>query len=210
VRILRPSSRNELILAWLYSEWPRTDPARPLVDQADLADAAQNTTRTQMLFSIRANILQELPYAMRPDLVDIEEADIASLYVIPCSEWYLDSGRTFRLADVAANLAPGRHLVDHLAKVDSIASLLAAYEAPTTREVLILNAADRAGPYTIIEGTHRAAALHRNHLAKPNMPWRAILVADPSIKQSQWHIESLQAQRTLNLCAWAVELGQLR
>ncbi len=143
-------------------------------------------------------------------MVDIEDADIASLYILPCREWYLDSGRTFRLADVPANLAPGRHPVGHLAKVDAIAPSLADYEAATTREVLILNAAEQTGPYTIIEGTHRATALYRNQLGKPNMPWRAILVADPLIKQSPWHIESLRAGITLNLCAWEAELGQLR
>ena len=173
MRILGPSSRDELILAWLYSEWPRTDSLRPLVDHPDLSDAVQNTARVQMLFSIRANIIQELPHGMRPDLVDIEDADIASLYILPCREWYLDSGRTFRLADVPANLAPGRHPVGHLAKVDAIAPSLADYEAATTREVLILNAAEQTGPYTIIEGTHRATALYRNQLGKPNMPWRA-------------------------------------
>ena len=156
-----------------------------------------------MLFRLRANIVRELPYHMRPDWVDIEKADLPHLYIVPCSEWYLDTGCTFRLADVPANLKAGRHPVDHLAKVDAIAPSLADYEAATTSEVLILNAADRAGPYTIIEGTHRAAALYGDHLRAPNLPWRAILVADPEIAHSPWHIESPQAKRTLNLCAWA-------
>jgi hypothetical protein len=111
------------------------------------------------------------------------------------------AGGTFHLVDTAANLAADRGLlspqgpqpIEHLAKVDAIAPTLAGYNCTTTREVLILIAANRSGPYTIIDGTHRAAALYRRHLSQPNMPWRGILVADPAIAQSLWHIESPRA-----------------
>jgi hypothetical protein len=162
VQFLNPASRDELILSWLHSEWDRTHPSRRLVDQADLSDPAQNAARAQMLFSIRANIVRELPYQMRPDWAYIEEADLPNLYIIPCSEWYLDTGCTFRLSDVPANLKAGRHPVDHLAKIDAIALSLADYESSTTSDVLMLNSADRTGPYTIIEGNHRGCALRQS------------------------------------------------
>jgi hypothetical protein len=205
---LGPASRDELVLTWLSSEWDRTHPLRQIIDHPDLSDPAQNTTRAQMLFSNRGVILQELPYEMQPEWVNIQEDDLANLYIIPCREWYLDTGRSFRLADVPANLRAGRHPIDHLAKVDAITLSLAA--ADTICEALILIAADRAGPIMIIDGTHRAAALYRNRLAKPNLPWKGILVADPAIAQSIWHIESPQAKRNLNLFAWEAGLGALQ
>jgi hypothetical protein len=210
MQFLIPASRDELVLTWLHSEWDRTDPLRRLIDHPDLSDPVQNTTRAQMLFGTRGNILQELPYQMLPEWVNVEEPDLPNLYIIPCREWYLDTGCTFRLEDVPANLTAGRHPVDHLAKVNAITPSLADYDAATTSEALVLIAADRAGPYTIIDGTHRAAALYRNHLGKPNMPWKGILVADPAIAQSAWHVESPQAKRNLNLCAWEAALGGLR
>ena len=207
---LGPVSRDELVLTWLRSELDRTHPLRQLVDHPDLSDPVQNTTRARLLFSTRAVILRELPYEMQPEWVNIQEIDLANLYILPCREWYLDTGRSFRLADVPANLRAGRHPIDHLAKVDAITPSLVDYDAATTSEALILIAADLAGPYTIIDGTHRAAALYRDQLAKPNLPWKGILVADPAIAQSTWHIESPQAKRNLNLCAWEAGLGELQ
>lgn len=181
---LGPASRDELVLTWLSSEWDRTDPLRQIIDHANLSDPVQNTARARMLFSNRRPILQELPYEMRPEWVNIRADDLANLYIIPCREWYLDTGRSFRLADTPGNLKAGRHPVDHLAKVDAIAPSLANYDAATTTEALILIASDRAGPYMIIDGTHRAAALYRNQLATPNLPWKGILVADEAIALS--------------------------
>jgi hypothetical protein len=207
---LGPASRDELVLTWLSSEWDRTDPLRQIVDHADLSDPVQNTARARMLFSNRGPILQELPYEMQPEWVNIRENDLANLYIIPCREWYLDTGRSFRLADVPGNLKAGRHPVDHLAKVDAIAPSLANYDAGATTEALILIASDRAGPYMIIDGTHRAAALYRNQLVKSNLPWRGILVSDAIIAQSVWYIDSPLAKRNLNLFAWDAELGGLQ
>jgi hypothetical protein len=204
---LGSASRDELVLTWLSSEWDQTDPLRQIIDHADLSDPVQNTTGARMLFSNRGPILQEVPYEMRPEWANIRENDLPNLYIIPCREWYLDTGRSFRLADVPGNLKAGRHPVDHLAKVDAIAPSLTNYDAATTTEALILIASGRAGPYMIIDGTHRAAALYRNQLVKPNLPWKGILVSDATIAQSVWYIDSPLAKRSLNLFAWDAELG---
>lgn len=221
VEKLGSSTRDELILVWLRSEWNGVRQPRPagrqLIDNPDLNDPAQNVTRTELLFRDRQKILQELPYEMQPEWVNIEPADLPNLYVVPTFDWFLDTGRTYRLIDTTANLAPGRGFLtaqgrrptEHLAKVDGLASRLANYDAATTDEVLILIAADGAGPFTIIDGTHRATALYRNYVAEPNMPWRGILVVDQAIAECLWHIESPSAQRNLNMCAWEVSRGTL-
>jgi hypothetical protein len=177
-------------------------------------DPAENLARTELLFRHRGIILRELPYEMQPELVEIEAAD---LYIVFTYDWYLDTGRTFRLIDTAANLAAGRGFlgppgpqpIEHLSKVNSLTPGLASYDAVTTDEVLILIAANSAGPLTIIDGTHRAAALYRNHLTAPNIPWRGILIVDQAIAECVWHIESPSAQKNLNSCAWEVSRGAL-
>lgn len=218
---LRPSTRDELIVVWLRSEWNGVRQPKPasrqLIDSPDLKDSAQNVTRIELLFRHRGPILQPLPYEMQPEWVNIEPADLSDLYIVPTFDWYLDTGRTFRLIDTAANLAAGRGFlgpqgqepVDHLTKVNDLALRLANYDAATTDEVLILIAADWAGPFTIIDGTHRAAALYRNHLAAPNMPWSGLLVVDDAVAECVWHIESPSAQGNLNSCAWNASRGAL-
>lgn len=77
-------------------------------------------------------------------------------------------------------------------------------------EPLILISPTAAGPHTIIDGTHRAAALYGNHLRKPNMPWEGILIRDPLIEQSAWFISSKVAQlKIAQDRAWAAQ-GLLR
>ena len=216
MKILGPATRDGLILVWLRSEWDRVPPPRPpdrrLVDDADLADWAQNATRAELLYRDRGKILGELPAEISPVWVDIEKADLADLSIVPTFDWYLDTGRTFSLVDTPANLAHGRGFLsaqgpqpmDHLAKVEAIEPQLADYSNATTDEVLIMIAADQAGPYTIIDGTHRAAALYRGQLSEPNMPWRGILVADPAIARCVWHIESPKAVANMELVRQAV------
>ena len=100
--------------------------------------------------------------------------------------------------------------VEHLAKVDDIAPRLAKYDAATTAQVLILVAENDAGPYTIIDGTHRATALYRNYLNENNLPWRGILIADPAIAQYEWHIDSPKSRARIALLRRLDAAGALR
>ncbi len=222
MEIIGPTTREELILVWLRSEWDRVpfprSLDRQLIDDPDLTDQGQNEARAALLYRDRAVILKELPDEMSPVWVDIEEADLPKLYILPCFDWYLDTGGTFRVVDTAVNLAAGREFryqqirqaIEHLAKVDAIAPGLANYDAASTDEVLILIAADRLGPYTIIDGSHRAAALYRNYLTGTKMPWRGILVVNQAVAECLWHIESLRARANMAQFKQAAELGMLR
>lgn len=213
MQFLRRTGREELILAWLGSEHPDSQ----LVDDPDLTDRVQNAARKELLYRDRGKILQEVPDQVPHMWVGIEESDLPKLCIVPCAEWFLDTGGTFRLIDTPAHLKGGRGVrwawgiasADHLAKVDAIAQRLADYDAVTTDEVLIIIAANKVGPYSIIDGTHRAAALYRNYLAKPNMPWKGILAVDPAIAECQWHIESEKAQKNLAQLKLDAELGAL-
>jgi hypothetical protein len=97
-----------------------------------------------------------------------------------------------------------------LAAVEALMVKLRGYNATTTDEVLILIAAHKAGPYTVIDGTHRAAALYRNHLVKPNLPWRGLLTIDPNMAECRWHIESTEARANIRACRELQLLGALR
>jgi hypothetical protein len=60
-----------------------------------------------------------------------------------------------------------------------------------------LVATDTSGPYTIIDGTHRAATLLTEHHRSPNTPWNAILIDSPRMTGYQWHIASTHAPEIL-------------
>ena len=64
-------------------------------------------------------------------------------------------------------------------------------------EVLILISPGMTGPYTIIDGTHRAAALYGKHAGKTNISWKGILICDALIAHSMWSINSKVAQSNI-------------
>jgi hypothetical protein len=217
MQIIGPTTIEELTLVWLKSEWDGTADRR-LIDAPDLTDQEQNKARAALLRRHREPILKELPEKTSPVCVDIEEADLLKLYILPCFDWYLDTGETFRLVDTPAHLAAGREFLgwsrpyrfEHLSKVDAMAPALVGYEAATTNEVLILIAEDRSGPYTIIDGTHRATALYRSYLTGTKMPWRGIIVVNQAIAGCLWHIESPRARANMAQFKQFAELGVLR
>lgn len=210
---------DELVLVWLRSEWERIPaplpPDRQLIDESDLNDPAQNAARAELLHRDRAKILDELPDSFEAHLVDIEKDDLPKVYIVPTFDWYLDTGRTFGVVETATHLRPGRGYrlpmgtvaIEHHKRVDEIAPSFTDYDATTTDELLILIASDLAGPYTIIDGTHRAAALYRHNLTAPNTPWRAILAVADEMASSMWHIESTQAQGNIRSVEQAVTHG---
>jgi hypothetical protein len=209
-----------MVLEWLRSE--RHKPGAPsingnLLDQPDLTDETENRLRLLALRSYRGPIIDPLPAGVQPHLVTIEAIDLDKLYIVPTFDWFLDTGGTFRLIDTAANLKPGRgylspqgpQAIAHYQEVTTRSKYLADYDATTTDEFLILIAASDAGPYTIIDGTHRATALYLNHLEAPNLPWRAMLLSDPRMANCLWHIESPQARTAIRTNQMLVSGGSL-
>jgi hypothetical protein len=214
---LGATTYGELLTRWLRSEWYRLSgtPDYGLIAEAGPGDPAQHDRRLQLLRSIRQPILDELPIDGSIAWVDIEPGDLPELFIIPCFDWYLDTGGTFKLTDTQGNLRAGRGnvwepgYIDNRARTDSVAPYVERYSAHTTTEILVLVSVHETGPYTIVDGTHRAAALYEAHQVAANMPWRAILLRDARVADSPWYIESSRAQANLRTFASYATNGQI-
>jgi hypothetical protein len=222
MQVLSTTTGEEVILTWLRSEWhalPGGTPSdRRLIDNPDLTDAGQNDARERLLLDgHRGVILGTLPPAAPAQWVLIDEADLPKLFVIPSGDWYLDTGGTFRLIDAANHLRPGRGSafpeqlgpINHYDAVNAKSEYVRNYDAITTDEMLILIASSEAGPFTIIDGNHRAAALYRSHLSEPNMPRKGILICDPRIAHSKWYINSQEARLNIRQISLLASRGLL-
>lgn len=213
MKVLRETTRDHLNLAWLRSEAWKLNVEPSFVDErASLSDVEQNRRRAELLHAYRAPILDQLPADARYHEVRIEEGDLPKLYILTVWDWFLDTGRTYQLTNTQTHLKPDRggiingdHLppVNHAAGVAEKRPFLTDYDAENSDEHLILVAADDQGPYTIIDGTHRATALLEQHHASPNLPWRGILITSPSMNTNRWHIGFDAAAHLVR------ELGQL-
>jgi|ERR1035441_1104233 hypothetical protein len=200
---------EEVLRVWLGSEWyrlPGNMVDRGLIDNPDLADAEENSERLTALclYLNRAPILSLLPAVTVAKLVNIEPGDLPKLYIVPSNDWYRDTNGTFLLSDASTYLRPARR-----AKIASLEGNLVNYDNTTTDQLLIFIAVNEGGPYTIIDGNHRAIALHNLHLRNPNMPWRAILIDDPRILYCIWYIESRLAKANFANMRRAAGLGLL-
>lgn len=84
-----PSTREDLLLAWLSSERD-APPARPggrkLIDKPRLADPGQNQARKDLLDRDRGKLLPEIPDSAQHLQAQIEEADLPGLHVVPSRE----------------------------------------------------------------------------------------------------------------------------
>jgi hypothetical protein len=204
MQILDTTTSDQLIFEWLRSEWWRLPVPgnKDLIDNPDLTDAGQNSQRLGLLNSYRHPIIGGLPRDIHPKWVNIEPEDLPNVYIVPTYDWFLDRGGTFLLTDTAANLKAGRgadlggghEIIRHHQEVDTKSQYLSDYDTATTTEVLLLIAPGEDGPYTIIDGTHRATALYLSYLQSPNMPWKGMLIADRRIANSRWYINSPQAR----------------
>jgi hypothetical protein len=208
MEILGTISWEGIVREWLDSEWYRLpgNGDRGLIDNPDLTNAEENSERlTALCLNLnRAPILSLLPRVTVAKRVKIEPSDLPELYIIPSVDWYRDTNGTFLLSDASTYLRPTRR-----ARIAALEGNLVNYDCTATDQLLILIATGEDGPYTIIDGNHRAIALHNLHLRNPNMPWRAILIDDPRILCCIWYIESRLAKANIANMREAARIGRL-
>jgi hypothetical protein len=215
---------DRAVLVWLRSEGDRLSLPQGeyerLIKHPDLGNAADNNRRLELLrvdLNRRQIIDRSIPPGASIKWVYIEEQDLPKLYIIPTYHWYLNTGRSFLLTYTEANLKPGRsanvgHDIEAINTYDTVTALeqrFASYDAASTGEALIIIAPSDDGPYTIIDGNHRAAALYRNYLRAPNTPWKGILITHPAIADSLWYINSQTARANIRNTGILADRGLL-
>jgi hypothetical protein len=207
-------TRDDVNLHWLRSEWwklPLRRESRVLIESPNRNDPAQNEARSRILRAYRGPIVDPIPVDARYRHVRIEEHDLPDISILTCWDWFLDTGRTFALTNTLTHLQQGRggvingsrQRVVHFQTVKEKIPYIQDHGSDVFDEYLILVATEERGPYTIIDGTHRAAALLTEHQHSPNTPWNAILIDSPSMTANRWHIGFADAPHILS------ELGEL-
>ena len=91
-------------------------------------------------------------------------------------------------ADNPHDFGRGMEHIDHYRKVEDSMDYLARNNPDLIDEYLVLIASDPSGPFTVIDGTHRATALLHMHQTKPTLPWKAFLLWASDMAACAWHI----------------------
>jgi hypothetical protein len=206
MRVVEESDRDMLAYYWLKSEWWKlNNPDNNLVEIPRFDDSQLNDARWQALHSYRSPILDPIPSGSSYKIVEIEESDLQKLYIIPVYDWFMDTGKSFKLLDTLNNLQPGRGTslegadpqIHHHADVQRKGPYINPAADGFADEYITIVASSTEGPFTIIDGTHRATALLQKHQREPSLPWRAFLVESPNMADNRWHIESQAAQQLI-------------
>jgi hypothetical protein len=218
MKILSLSNENQIILKWLISELYRVKPNLDqyeinLIEKANLNNSLENDRRKTLLFYKfgRIAIWKEIPKISEWLEVEIEEVDIDRLYILPVYDWYLDTGRSFKLIDTIENLSPDRgykfeniprQQILHYEKITNMIR-----NPPTDLNgVVIITSNIEKGLYTIIDGTHRSSVLAKKgrlvHL-------RAYIGIAPNLSNCIWSIERVDIKKHLSELNHLVNCGSM-
>lgn len=196
---MRRSSLAEVLAAWLRAEAdsPRFghhlrvgEMDRRIIEDPDLDDPAENALRRRLL-AYRDDILTTIPDDTEWWACELRGQDLARLFAINYPAWEIYSGWTGRLAQVAAALRDGPHptvddpqIRDGLGAIrEHVRGIYGALTSGKTMGSLVLLGRQAEGPFTVIEGNKRAAALAWRHCLEgvtcPGVPALIVITHGP-------------------------------
>lgn len=178
---------------WLKAEWYKSyfDNIRAsysnIVNSPNYNDREENNLRNNLMEEVRPDVIPplfQLPFEWQ--LAEIESSnEFRSLNIIPSDDWYLVTGRTFRLKDTPLNLHLHEgHQVDIQKKKDTLRKK-GLFQA----KLILVGASPEK--LTIIEGNHRAVAylLFAQEAKSLFLPLEVIFGSCPQITKYRWSIE---------------------
>lgn len=210
----------EVIGAWLRSEWSYTvrkvpDADRRLIDRPDFSNPRQNAARRKLLRLRRGNLVDALPVNTVWSLVTMQPQDFAQVFILPSFDWYLDTGGTFRLLETRSHLQPGRGFLSEQGKrrrtlhhhhVQNILRKRQGNPSTWAADPIIIVTATTGGPWTIIDGTHRATAFVQTAI---DVSLTAYCGYSRLMRRYGWHIESAGARNRIARARKYIVKGEL-
>lgn len=199
MRIIRDSSEDEMVLAFLRAEidspgfrdhleyhLKTTGCTRTIIDNADLRNEEQNRVRTSCLGSWRGfknnqALFRGFPDNVRWKLLSLFIQELGRSKYANHPTWNMLSEGTRQVSDGAKN-------VDLIPELAETSSSIKAIEQKIRRGVqfpeLILVATRKNSDLILVEGHKRATAIFR---AKNDLAGRIRVIAGYSINMSNWY-----------------------
>jgi hypothetical protein len=180
---------HEFLLSEWYKDWFRQfeaqgiDPLR--LDPTDTMDAELIMT---LLSTIRGPILAQLPNEIDWKTAELEEGDFGELLVIKEAGWANTFGANKSLKEVAGQIHISQRETGGV-NIPQIIQIKDAIGTTQFEERIILIAARESGPYTLLDGNHRAVAFQMKADETgsiAHLPTSAILGVSKSMRRCAW------------------------
>ncbi len=193
---IKDTTYDEMIHAWLKSESFRLTEQglrfdKKLIYSPDFLSNSDNEKRRQLLMCRRNGILNKIPRNTEWKIVEISKEDVNNIFIIPVDNWFLDTGKTFKLQSAFKEISPSGN---HVNVVNHILHHWKTHSDVVKDETIIMIGITKNGPFTIIDGTHRAVAFER---INNGYPWQAFCGISKSMINCGWHIESPLAKNNV-------------
>lgn len=207
MNIIDHADKNRVYETWLKSELYRinnklSDEEIRIIENPDLENDEENRKREYILLYKynRSAIIDKLPNVVNWYEVEIEESDVDNLFILPALDWFMDTGRTFKLKNTIANLSPYRgHKLAHYPKMSIThhqkIKKMFFYPKDTFKDIIMISSSNN-GPFTIIDGTHRSVVLlNENRLSNT----KGFLGITDNLSQCFWSIERADIKKYILL-----------
>jgi len=180
---------HEFLLSEWYKDWFRQFEAQgidPLsLNPTDLKDAESITT---LLSTMRGPILAHLPNDIEWKTGELEVGDFEDLFVIREAGWANTFGANKSLKEVAGQIRLTQKETGGV-NIPQILEIKNAIGMSQFEERMILIAAREAGPYTILDGNHRAVAFQMDADetgSTAHLPTEVILGVSKAMRGCAW------------------------
>lgn len=187
-------SNEEFEAEYLKAEWYKDyyDPYREkyteIVLKPDLNNLHENEIRKQLLWGPRHPLLQQLPSDVVWHDVEITSQEFSEILVIKEFGWEKTFLNHKKLSDAVRFMESG-DAVDHGVKFNIVNDIKSSIGKYDFSERLICIALSTDGPFTLIEGNHRALAfeLEKQDSGKTDhLPSRIIVGVSSYMGQAYW------------------------
>ena len=172
MKIIKPIPLEYVEYDFLKAEWYKSffNPVRGkfkhLIENPDFSNSEHNRLRRELLWAWRRPLLQRLPNNISWFLASLDEGDFSELFIIREIGWETTFGNTKKLKDVATAILDG--IEDKGVGFDLIEAIKKQIGVQPFREKLLVISTNLQGPYTVVEGNHRAVAFHKQLIETNN------------------------------------------
>ena len=158
-----------------------------IVRDPDIHDEQQNIIRRSLLWEIRRLLLQNLPINIEWHQVEIALSEFGDLLAIRERGWVLTLGPGKNLTEISKAIRNG--VTDKGIDLEHVKGIKDSIGTHSFSERIVLISSSLSGPYTILDGNHRAVAfkLFEDETGSSlHIPSKYILGVSPDMHQSPW------------------------
>jgi hypothetical protein len=194
MKIKESLSLEAMEAEFLKTEWykdfynPMREKYNAIVTAPDLSSSVHSQVIKSLLWQWRSPVLSRIPKDIKWYLSELEGNDFGDLLIMRELSWYETFGNAKKLKDVAKSIFSGK-IQSKGVNFEKIKAIKENIGTHNFHEKIIVISSNPQGPYSILEGNHRAVAFQlkvEESGDKSHLPKEVIVGESPDMGSSPW------------------------